>query len=164
MIQGPIFCCNVYSSLYSRSYPHIFLGKCTIHRNSEEVGTLTDWLICSQLPSTLVVSTPPTLDFRSRLLRSKWIFSPLADGDGYWFSEKVPSPGTNRLFTISELKNKYNWIMDNNRKIVLFVVFMIIELKLEIITESKELFVFIYFFGIISFCFTLEHVYYLTNL
>jgi hypothetical protein len=54
--------------------------------------------------------------------------------------------------------------MDNNRKIVLFVVFMIIELKLEIITESKELFVFIYFFGIISFCFTLEHVYYLTNL
>ena len=41
--------------------------------------------------------------------------------------------------------------MDNNRKIVLFVVFMIIELKLEIITESKELFVFIYFLVLLVF-------------
>ena len=43
--------------------------------------------------------------------------------------------------------------MDNNRKIVLFVVFMIIELKLEIITESKELFIFIYVLVYISFSF-----------
>ena len=41
--------------------------------------------------------------------------------------------------------------MDNNRIIVLFVVFIAIELKLEIITESKELFVFIYVLVCISY-------------
>lgn len=92
VIQGPIFCCHVYSSLYSRSYPHILLGKCTTRCRWNSEHWLAGWLTCSQLPSALVVSTPPTLHCRSRLLRSKWIFSPPADGDGYWFSERFSHP------------------------------------------------------------------------